>query len=151
MTGRSDPGERGEADPEGDRGTWVRDEEDRLVRRDSPQPLSEAIAGRVGRRPGWRDRLEGAAIFSRWEAIVGEELARRCEPVRLAGGRLVVRAESATWATQVRYLVEEIRHRANHELRPGLVKSVEVVVGGLRGGSAGPGAGGAQGRPPVDG
>lgn len=113
-------------------GELVHTDEDTLEVRRSPSLLGDAVSDVVGRRR-WGDRLEGAAIFRVWEDVVGDDLARRCEPVKLVGGRLVVRAENPAWATEVRYLTTTIIERADEVLRPGLVQQVDVVVGDLRG------------------
>lgn len=126
MTGQ-DPSD-GERDDE----DLVQVDEDTLEVRRRPTHIAETLQN-LARRRGWRDRLEGAGIFRVWEQVVGGELAGRCEPVRLAGGRLVIRAENAAWATQVRYLTTTIIERTDQELRPGLVTSIDVVVGDLRG------------------
>lgn len=114
--------------------TWV-DDEDTLRTTRSPRPLGELLTT-VAERRRWGARLEAAGIFVKWKEIVGADLARRCEPVRLAGGVLVVRAETQAWATQVGYLEGEIRRRADESLRPGLVRELKVTVGTLQGTSA---------------
>ncbi len=114
-----------------DEGDLVKTDEDTLEVRRRPDRLGDVMSELVERRH-WRDRLEGAGIFRVWEDVVGEDLAGRCEPVKLVGGRLVVRAENPAWATQVRYLTTTIMERANEALRPGLVQRVDVVVGDLR-------------------
>ena len=98
-------------------------------RDDEPTQLGAVVRSSVDRH-GWGDRLEGASIVARWEELVGADVARRCVPVRLVGGLLVVRAESNAWATQVRYLAGEIVRRADEVLRPGLVREVRVTVAG---------------------
>lgn len=127
MTRSGADGDQGE-----DEGDLVHTDEDTLEVRRRPTPIGRSLQDLVRRR-GWRDRLEGAGIFRVWEQVVGPELAERCEPVRLAGGRLLIRAENAAWATQVRYLTTTITERADEVLRPGLVTSVDVMVGDLRG------------------
>lgn len=97
-----------------------------------PDRLDEVLAGFVQRRR-WGRRLRDAAVFERWEEIVGSELACRCEPVRLAGGRLVIRAESQVWATELGFLADRVRSRACALLGPGSVQEVAVVVGALQG------------------
>lgn len=110
----------------------VQTDEDTLEVRRRPSRLGDVMSELVDRRR-WHDRLEGAGIFRVWEDVVGAHLAQRCEPVKLVGGRLVVRAENPAWATQVRYLTTTIIERADEVLRPGLVERVDVVVGDLRG------------------
>jgi predicted nucleic acid-binding Zn ribbon protein len=64
----------------------------------------------------------------RWEAVVGERLARECAPAALEGGLLVVRADSAAWAAQVKFLAGQVRDRANQVLGSGAVREVKVSV-----------------------
>jgi hypothetical protein len=91
------------------------DNESGIARTHAPAPLGEALEQLLQRR-GWGERLTGATASQRWERIVGPDLAVRCEPVRLAGGTLVVRAESQVWATQLRYLVPQLLANANEVL-----------------------------------
>jgi predicted nucleic acid-binding Zn ribbon protein len=103
-----------------------------LTRTPAPSPLGEALEQVFARR-GWGERLTGATASQRWEEIVGGDLAARCEPVRLAGGTLVVRAASQVWATQLRYLVPQLVTNANQVLGEGQVREVRLVVGPLEG------------------
>ncbi len=107
-----------------------------LRRTSAPEPLGEVVEGVVGQILGgqqWRDRLRGATIFTRWDDLVGPQLAKVTEPVRLYGGRLVIRAENQAWATQVRYLANQLKMEADRVLGPRSVQHVEVVVGPLEG------------------
>lgn len=99
--------------------------------RQEPASLSDALDA-VRARPGWAARLEGARIHERWVEIAGEQIARHAEPVRLAGGVLVVRASSPAWAEQVRYLASRLSQRANEVLGPGSVRQVTVTTGPLQ-------------------
>lgn len=100
-----------------------------------PTPVGDELARFVQQR-GWAERLRGADAWARWDHIVGADLASRCEPVRLAGRTLVVRAESQVWATQLRYLLATLRSNAERELGEGSVREVRVVVGPLEGRTA---------------
>lgn len=115
---------------EGDEVAWVLDEGGALRPARAPRPVGDLLRGLVERR-GWNERLRGAAVFVRWEELVGPELSRRCRPVRLAGGLLVVRAESPAWAAEVAYLVGEVIARATEVIGHGLVRDIRVVVGPL--------------------
>lgn len=95
----------------------------------TPPPVAEVV-DRLTSTRGWQARLRGARVHTAWEQIVGEELARHVVPVRLAGGVLVVRAESPAWATQVRYLTRQLLERANEVLGEGEVRTVTVQAGG---------------------
>lgn len=116
---------------------WVMPElnTDGLRRIRPPTPVADMLAAFVERQ-GWTERLRGANAWSRWDEIVGTDLADKCEPVRLAGGALVVRAESQAWATQLRYLLPQLRANVDQVLGEGTVRSVRVVVGPLEGRTA---------------
>jgi predicted nucleic acid-binding Zn ribbon protein len=116
---------------------WVIEDEDGagLRRLGPPTELAASLESFVRRR-GWTERLRSSNAWGQWETIVGPDLAERCEPVRLAGGVLVVRAESQVWATQLRYLLPQLRANVEAVLGPGTVRSVRVVVGPLEGRTA---------------
>jgi hypothetical protein len=127
----------------GDEGWEVEDEADptRVVRVPAPTALGSEL-GRLLRRPGWTERLGVARLAAAWPEVVGAELAAHCEPVRIAGRVLTVRAATAPWATQLRWLTAQLAERAVALLGEGSVTEVHVVVGPLgsaeQGADAGP-------------
>ena len=106
------------------------EDESTLQRVEGPTALGSELS-RLLRRSGWSERLAAAQLTAHWHAIVGEELVPHCEPVRLAGRVLVVRAATPMWATQLRYLTLQLTERVEGVLGPGTVKDVRVVVGPL--------------------
>lgn len=125
----------------GDDDWSLEDDEDPIRRRISaPKRVGEHLGTYLQRR-GWAERLGGASLSGDWERVVGPELARVSEPVRLAGGVLVVRVVDQVWATQLRYLVGRVRDAANGLLGANAVREVRLVVGRLEGAPAGDGAG----------
>jgi predicted nucleic acid-binding Zn ribbon protein len=113
---------------------WTDDDADAptLRRLDAPTTLAAELAALVARR-GWSERLGAASVRDRWEDIVGADLARVCEPVRLAGGVLQVRVIDQVWATQLRYLLDRVRSNVNQALGRAAVERVTMVVGPLEG------------------
>jgi predicted nucleic acid-binding Zn ribbon protein len=107
--------------------TWPEDWASPEGRPEKPTPpaLGDLVDSLKSKR-GWGARLRGARVHQAWAEIAGEELARHVEPVRLAGGVLVVRAESPAWATQVSYLAPQLLQRANEVLGAGEVRTVTV-------------------------
>lgn len=89
--------------------------------------IDDALRSLVEQR-GWDERLRGADLAGRWHEVVGEELAGRCRPGRLAGGVLQVVVESPVWATQLRYLADRIAGRAT-VVAGTEVREVTIVVG----------------------
>lgn len=70
-------------------------------------------------------------LARRWAAVVGERLAEESAPAGLEEGVLLVRASSAAWAAQIRFLAKEIAGRANHvvEERDAGAEARERTVG----------------------
>ena len=108
----------------------------RRAHNDDPQPISDAL-GRMLSDQGWRERAAIGAVFGRWDQIVGPDLAGHTRPESFADGEVVVRADSAAWATQVRLLATTLVRRLNEELGHGTVATVKVT---------GPGSGGERRR-----
>ncbi len=54
-------------------------------------------------------------------------MAAHCAPERFADGVLVVRADSTTWATQVRLLAPVLQRRLDEEVGAGVVERLEVL------------------------
>jgi predicted nucleic acid-binding Zn ribbon protein len=90
-----------------------------------PQTL-DATIGRLVAEEGWSTDVAVHGVFSRWEEIVGREVAEHCRPERYAEAKLTVRAESTAWATQVRLLAPTVVRRLNEELGDGTVTGIDV-------------------------
>ncbi len=94
-------------------------------RRDDPQPLSTALDGLLADQ-GWRLAAKVGSVFGRWDQLVGAEVAAHTRPDRFADGELVVVADSAAWATQVRLLAATLVRRLNEDLGHGTITRVAV-------------------------
>ncbi|HWL96568.1 MAG TPA: DciA family protein [Nocardioidaceae bacterium] len=90
-----------------------------------PQTL-DATIGRLVAEHGWGTDVAVHGVFSRWDTIVGREVAEHCHPERFADSRLTVRADSTAWATQVRLLAPTVVRRLNEELGDGTVTAIDV-------------------------
>jgi predicted nucleic acid-binding Zn ribbon protein len=95
------------------------------TRREDPQPLSTALDGLLGDQ-GWRTAAAIGSVFGRWDQLVGPDVAAHTRPERFNDGELVVIADSAAWATQVRLLTSAVLRRLNEELGHGTVTRVVV-------------------------
>jgi predicted nucleic acid-binding Zn ribbon protein len=51
------------------------------------------------------------SIFSRWEEIVGPDLATHTQPAAIDGDRLVVSVDDPTWASEFRWLEAQVLER----------------------------------------
>lgn len=120
------------APPSDDDWTVPDEQTDALHRLRPPTPLNDSLQEFVRRR-GWDERLRGASAWSRWDAIVGPDLAERCEPLKLVRGVLTIRAENQVWATQLRYMIPHLRENVESAIGEGSVREVVIVVGRLEG------------------
>jgi predicted nucleic acid-binding Zn ribbon protein len=95
-----------------------------------PQLLDSTI-GRLIDEQGWGTDVRVHGVFSRWEVLVGKEVAQHCIPESFdqteAGGKLVVRTDSTAWATQMKFLAAKVVRRLNEELGDGTVTVIEVL------------------------
>ena len=78
---------------------------------------------REGPRPlkGSLDRLLGTmkappvdvltVVFGKWAEVVGEDFAAHSRPTALDRGRLVVTCDSAAWASEFRWLEQQVLER----------------------------------------
>jgi predicted nucleic acid-binding Zn ribbon protein len=90
-----------------------------------PQLLDSTI-GRLIAEQGWGTDVRVHGVFSRWDAIVGREVAQHCAPESFADGKLTVRTDSTAWATQMRLLAPTVVRRLNEELGDGTVTLIDV-------------------------
>jgi predicted nucleic acid-binding Zn ribbon protein len=91
-----------------------------------PQTL-DATIDRLVNEHGWSTDVAVHGVFSRWDTIVGAEVAQHCRPERYSDARLAVRADSTAWATQMRMLAPTVVRRLNEELGEDSVSRIEVL------------------------
>lgn len=82
---------------------------------DEPRRLNDSL-DRLLAGLGAPPAAATADIFERWPDIVGPAVAERSRPVRLDGGRLVVEAEDAAWASQLRWSTRAIAEACRRHL-----------------------------------
>ena len=94
-----------------------------------PQTLDTTL-GRLIADQGWGSDVRVHGVFSRWDAMVGRDVAQHVKPVSYVreddGGRLVVQTDSTAWATQMRLLAPTVVRRLNEELGNGTVRVIDV-------------------------
>ena len=86
---------------------WVGD----AVSDDDPVPLTAALDGLLRSLRGGAGRAEIGGVFGRWDDAVGPVIAANVRPVRFEHGALLVEVDDPAWATQVRFLTDDIRRR----------------------------------------
>ena len=101
---------------------------------DEPIELADAlerVLGSLGAPPS--DLL--STVFHRWEEVVGADVARHCRPTAVEGDRLVIVASDSMWASEVRWLAEQVLERVNELSSTDRLRSIAVRV---RPGPSGP-------------
>lgn len=92
-----------------------------------PVLLGTGLADLVATR-GWESQTAVAGVTGRWHEIAGSDLADHVAPEAFdeATGVLRLRAESTTWATQVRMLTPALLARIDEEIGAGVVRQIDV-------------------------
>ncbi|MEP7055092.1 MAG: DciA family protein [Actinomycetota bacterium] len=94
---------------------------------DSADPVgfAAAIEALLASR-GWKAEVKSASVISRWDQLVGADVAAHATPVSLNEKVLVVQAESTAWATQLRLLSRSLLTRIQAEVGAETVASLRI-------------------------
>lgn len=95
--------------------------------RTAPRPVSDGLEG-MARRLGAPNASSLGAVFSQWDEAVGPSVAAHARPVSLADGVLTVAVDQPGWATQLRYLANDVIRRLADVAGPGVVGRLEIRV-----------------------
>lgn len=90
-----------------------------------PQLVGTVLARLIKAR-GWQQSTAEATVFGAWERVVGPEVAKHCQPVKLVEGELTVQAESTAWATQLRLLSGSLLRRIAGEVGHNVVRRLHI-------------------------
>jgi predicted nucleic acid-binding Zn ribbon protein len=93
---------------------------------DDPQPLARLVDSLVSTQD-WTEHTRVGAVFGRWSALVGPDIAAHCRPETLTDGELLVVAESTAWATQLRLLAPTVLARLRANVGGDVVTRLRVV------------------------
>jgi predicted nucleic acid-binding Zn ribbon protein len=69
-----------------------------------------------------------AAVFARWDEIVGGTVAAHAWPISLSDGVLVIGVDQPAWASQLRFLGADLRRQLAETAGDDCVQRVEVKV-----------------------
>jgi predicted nucleic acid-binding Zn ribbon protein len=88
----------------------------------------DALTKRLGLAPP--DSL--SKVFAGWDGLVGVLLASHIRPVGLRDGVLTVEVTEPAWATQLKFLGDDLIRRVNEQVGVGTVSELAVRVVGTR-------------------
>ncbi|MEX1217778.1 MAG: DUF721 domain-containing protein [Acidimicrobiales bacterium] len=102
------------------------------------EPLPDASTGdpvsmaasldRIVRHLGGPSADVTTRVFSRWPELVGEAVAGQSRPVSMRDTTLVVAVSDPAWATQLRFLEQDLISRLQRELGSNAITAIEVRV-----------------------
>lgn len=76
---------------------------------------------------GLDSRNQVAQVLSNWSGLVGPEVADHVRVERFEDGKLLLRAESTAWATQMRLLQATLQRRLDEQVGEGTVTEIQVL------------------------
>lgn len=92
-----------------------------------PTRLGDALAA-VGDELGLADPRVVGALARRWPEVVGEAVAGQARLRSMRGDVVTIAVDSGAWATQLRYLHDDLLARIAGIVGAGVVREVRVVV-----------------------
>jgi len=104
-------------------------------RRYSPEPVYGGrdpegvgnVFSRMLAERGWTSPVAIGSVLSRWDEIVGAEIAAHCVPESFDADTVLVRCDSTAWATQLRLITSQVLQRFEAELGAGVVTRLSVI------------------------
>ncbi len=73
---------------------------------------------------GMKSKLNISKIFNRWKEIVGDEICKKTEPVRITRGTLYVSVSTSTWANELSLMSEQLVKKINSFIGKEVVKDI---------------------------
>jgi predicted nucleic acid-binding Zn ribbon protein len=96
-----------------------------------PRRLSDSL-DRVTARLGGPPANVLATVFTRWEDLVGADIAAHARPHSLRDGVLVMVVDQPAWAGQLRYMTTDILRRLGAATGTSAVSEIRIRVAGAR-------------------
>jgi len=88
-----------------------------------PKPMNSVIADTV-RHLGLGPKLKQYEMFERWPSIVGKQIAKTAQPVRIEKGKLFVKVTQSAWRNELIFLKREIIEKINKAMDQEIIKDI---------------------------
>jgi predicted nucleic acid-binding Zn ribbon protein len=96
---------------------------------ESTDPVSVGdAAALIGKELGLASPLVLTRLVDAWSEMVGDVLAGHSRVRSIRNDVLEIAVDKPAWATEIRYLEEDLLHRAAQRVGPGVVTSIRVYV-----------------------
>lgn len=93
---------------------------------DRPRLAGEILA-KVMSDLGLDERLREREALTRWQEVVGPDVARRSRALRIREGVLYVHVESAAWRQELHFLKDTILEGFREKLGPNRVRDIRFT------------------------
>ncbi|MEE8480406.1 MAG: DUF721 domain-containing protein [Desulfobacterales bacterium] len=70
-------------------------------------------------------------VWSLWNSLVGEAIAKNAQPAAFKGKLLLVHVTSSTWMHQLQFMKEEIKEKVNNALGKNLIEEIKFKIGSV--------------------
>lgn len=90
------------------------------------------ILARVMEGEALERKLKHPAVFRNWARIVGPLLARRCWPVSVRKGVLLVRVAGPVWMQELQFQKTELLKKVTEAAGPGQIEDIRFTLRGAR-------------------
>ena len=97
------------------------------TRNHEPQPLQQSLT-RLAARVGATAPAVASVVFARWTEFVGESISDHVRPIQMKDKTLIVEADDLAWATQIKFLINDLIKRLEEELGAQAPKVIDVHV-----------------------
>ncbi len=88
------------------------------------KPLNQLITQFL-KSIGIHERVEENLAIAFWDAVVGEEIARHTEPIKVARGILFVRVDDTVWRNELQFFKTDILQKLNEKIGKKVVKDIK--------------------------
>jgi hypothetical protein len=88
--------------------------------------------------PRLREPLVTSRLQRHWRVLVGQEIARRAQPITLTDGILQVAVDNSPWLQELSLREAELLHRIQSAVGPGIIRGLRFVLQAREDGEATP-------------
>ncbi len=89
-------------------------------------PVGDVLAN-VMRGMGLEKRLQERRVVEGWAEMVGPDMAKFSQALRVQRGILYLKVQSAAWAQELQFLKPQILARVNERFGSGLVSDIRIT------------------------
>ncbi len=93
----------------------------------------DKVLENVVRYKGMGSMVRMWSLIKVWNEVVGETLAGRTEPLRIADDCLIVKVADSSWAHELTYLKDDLIERIGMQIEGRPIKDIRFVIGSLQG------------------